>query len=85
MQTADPLENNRPSHQKAVRADIPEGNTHGLRSLSQKLRKGQIPKKLVFELKKLELNHTNSMLNSKKTHSDCTKKPDPSISSGLKV
>jgi hypothetical protein len=36
-------------------------------------------------LKKLELNCTNLELNSKKTHSDCAKMPDPSISSGLKV
>ncbi len=34
---------------------------------------------------KLELNHTNLELNSKKTRSDCAKMPDPSISSGLYV
>jgi hypothetical protein len=56
-----------------------------LRSLSQKLRKGQIPKKLASKSKKLELNRTNLMLNSKKTRSDCAKMPDPSISSGLYV
>jgi hypothetical protein len=56
-----------------------------LRSLSQKSRKGQIPKKLAPKSKKLELNHTNLMLNSKNTRSDCTKMPDPSISSGLYV
>jgi hypothetical protein len=49
------------------------------------MRKGQIPKKLASKSKKLELNHTNLELNSKKTHSGCTKMPDPSISSGLKV
>jgi hypothetical protein len=39
------LQNERPSCQKAERADIPEENTRRLRSLSQKLRKGRIPKK----------------------------------------
>jgi hypothetical protein len=34
---------------------------------------------------KLELNSTYLKLRSKKTRSDCTKKLDPSISSGLKV
>jgi hypothetical protein len=56
-----------------------------LRSLYQKLRKGQIPKKLAPKSKKLELNHINLMLNSKNTCSDCAKMPDPSISSGLYV
>ncbi len=56
-----------------------------MRSLSQKLRKGWIPKKLVPKLKKLELNCTNLELNSKKTRSDHAKMPDPSVSSGLKV
>ncbi len=37
------------------------------------------------KLKNLELNCTNSVLKSKKTHSDCAKTPAPSISSGLKV
>jgi hypothetical protein len=37
------------------------------------------------KLKKLELKCTNLELNSKKTCSDHTKTPDPSISSGLKV
>jgi hypothetical protein len=31
--------NEKPSHQKAERADFPEENTHGLRSLSQKIEK----------------------------------------------
>jgi hypothetical protein len=79
------LGNERPSCQKAERANIPEENTRGLRSLSQKSRRGQIPKKLVSKLKKLELNCTNLMLNSKTTCSDHAKKPDPSISSGLYV
>jgi hypothetical protein len=60
-------------------------NTRGLRSLPQKLRKCQIPKKIASKSKKLELNCTNVMLNSKKTCSDCAKKPDPSVSSGLYV
>ncbi len=58
------LGNERPSCQKAERADIPEENTRRSRSLSQKSRKGQIPKKLASKLKKLELNCTNLMLNS---------------------
>jgi hypothetical protein len=56
-----------------------------LRSLSQKSRKGRIPKKLASKSKKLELNCTNLMLNSKKTCSDCAKTPDPSVSSGIYV
>ncbi len=79
------LRNERPSCQKAERANFPEENTHGLRSLSQKSRKGRIPKKVVPKLKKLELNCTNLMLNSKNTRSDCAKMPDPSVSSGLYV
>jgi hypothetical protein len=35
----------RPSCQKAEKADFLEENTRGLRSLSQKLRNGQIKKK----------------------------------------
>ncbi len=35
--------------------------------------------------KKLELNSTNLKLKSKKTCSACAKKPDPTVSSGLKV
>jgi hypothetical protein len=77
------LGNEKPSHQKAERANFPEENTRGSRSLSQKLRKGRRPKKLVSKSKKLELNCTNLKLNSKKTCSDCTKTPDPSASSGI--
>jgi hypothetical protein len=79
------LGNEKPSHQKAERANFPEENTRGLQSLSQKLRKGWIPKKLASKSKKFELNCTNLMLNSKNTHSDCTVAPDPSMSSGLYV
>ncbi len=60
------LGNERLSCQKAERADFPKENTRGLRSLSQKSRKGRIPKKLASKLKKLELNCTYLMLNSKK-------------------
>jgi hypothetical protein len=60
------LGNERPSRQKAERANIPDENTRGSRSLSQKSRKGQIPKKLASKSKKLELNHTNLMLNIKR-------------------
>jgi hypothetical protein len=79
------LGNEKPSCQKVERANFPKGNTHGSRSPSQKLRKGQIPKKLASKSKKLELNCTNLKLNSKKTRSDCTKTPDPSVSSELYV
>jgi hypothetical protein len=47
--------NERPSCQKAERANFSEENTRGLRSPSQKPRKGWIPKKLAPKLKKLEL------------------------------
>jgi hypothetical protein len=77
--------NEKPSRQEAERANFPEENTHGLRSLSQKSRKGQIPKKIAHKSKKLELNCTNLKLKRKKTRSDCAKVPDPSVSSGLKV
>ncbi len=84
LRSAD-LRNERLFHQKAERADFPEENTRGSRSLSQKSRKSRIPKKLVSKSKKLELNCTNLMLNSKNTCSDCAKTPDPSVSSGLYV
>jgi hypothetical protein len=77
--------NEKPSCQKAESADFLEENSHGPRSLSQKMRKGPIQKKLASKSKKSELNCTNLELNSKNTCSDCTKTPDPSISSGLKV
>ncbi len=79
------LGNEKPSCQKLERADFLEENTRELRSLSQKSRKGQIPKKLAPKSKKLELNCTILKLNSKKTRSDCAKTPDPSITSGLNV
>jgi hypothetical protein len=78
------LGNEKPSCQNAERANFPEENTRGLRSPSQKLRKGQLPKKSASKLKKLELKCTSLKLNSKKTHSDCIKTPDPSITSGLR-
>ncbi len=77
--------NERPSRQKVERANFLEENTRGSRSLSQKSRKDRIPNKLASKLNKLELNCTNLMLNSKKTHSDCAKMPDPSVSSGIYV
>jgi hypothetical protein len=58
--------NEKPSCQKAERDNFLEENTRGLRNLSQKLRKGQIPKKIASKLKKLELNYTNLQLNSKR-------------------
>jgi hypothetical protein len=79
------LGNEKPSCQKAESANIPEENSCESSSLSQKSRKCQILKKLVPKSKKLELNCTNLKLNSKKTRSDYTKTPDPSVSSGLYV
>jgi hypothetical protein len=66
-------------------ADFSEENSRGPKNLSQKTRKGRIPKKLASKLKKLELHSTSLELKGKKTHSDCAKTPDPSVSSGLKV
>ena len=51
------------------------------RNLSQKTRKGWIPKKLAPKSKKLE----HLMLNSKNTRSDCAVEPDLGNSSGLYV
>jgi hypothetical protein len=53
------LRNGKHSCQKAKRADFPEENTRRSRSPSQISRKGQIPKKLAPNSKKLELNCTN--------------------------
>jgi hypothetical protein len=79
------LGNERPFCQKAEKAFFLNENTRGLRNLSQKSRKGWIPKKLVPKSKKLELNSTNLMLNSKNKCSDCTVEPDLGNSSGLYV
>jgi hypothetical protein len=76
------LRNEKPSRQKAERADFPEENTRRSKNLSQKSRKGQIPKKLASKSKKLELNCIYLELNIKNTRPDCAKKPDPSVSSG---
>ncbi len=70
---------------KEERTDFPKEHSCKPRNLSQKLRKGQIPKKLASKSNKLELNYTNLEQNSKKTLTDCTKTLDPSISSGLYV
>jgi hypothetical protein len=58
--------NEKPSRQKAENADFPEENSHGPRNISQKTRKGRIPKKLAPRLKKLELNSTNLKLKAKR-------------------
>ena len=79
------LGNERPSCQKAERANFLQENTLGSRNLTQKSRKGWIPKKLASKLKKLELNCPNLMLNSKNIRSDRAVVPDPGISSGLFV
>ncbi len=54
------------SCQKMKSANFPEENSLGLRNLSQKTRKGQLPKKLASKSKKLDLNSTNLKLKSKK-------------------
>jgi hypothetical protein len=79
------LGNERPFCQKAERADCLQKNIRRLQNLSQKSRKSWISKKLASKLKKLELNCTNLVPNSKNTHSDCAVVPDPGISSGLYV
>jgi hypothetical protein len=79
------LGNERPSRQKVERANFSQENTRGLRNISQKSRKRWIPKKLASKLKKLELNCSNLMLNSKNIRSDCAVVPDPGVSSGLFV
>jgi hypothetical protein len=79
------LGNERPSRQKAERANFPEENTCRSRSFFLSSRKGQIPKKLASKSKKLELNHTNLLLNSKNTRLDRAKTHDPSVSSKLYV
>ncbi len=77
------LGNERPSCQKTERANFLQENTRGLRNLSQKSRKGLIPKKLAPKSKKLELNSTNLMLNSKNTRSDRAVERDLGNSSGI--
>ncbi len=72
--------NRKPSFQKAE-----SENSRKPRNLSQKTRKGQLPKKLAPILKKLELNSNSLKLKSKKLCQDCAKKPDPSVSYGLEV
>ncbi len=84
LQSAD-LGNEKPSCQKAERADFLEENTRGSRSLSKKSRKGRISKKLAHKTKKLELHCTNLMLNIKKSCSDRAYMPDPSVRCGLHV
>ncbi len=79
------LGNKKLSCQKAERADFSEENTRGSRNLSQKSRKGRIPKKLASKSKTLELKCTNLELNSKNTRPDCANKPNLSVSSGLYV
>jgi hypothetical protein len=79
------LGNERPSCQRAERADFLQENTRGSQNLSQKSRNGWIPKKLAPKSKKLELKSTNLMLNSKNTRSDHAVEPDLSNSSGLYV
>jgi plasmid replication initiation protein len=79
------LGNERPSRQRAERADFSQEISGKSRNLSQKKRKGRIPKKLAPNSKKLQLNSTNLVLKSKNTRSDHAVVPDLSDSSGLYV
>ncbi len=58
--------NEKPSCQKVKSANFLDENTHGSRNLSQKSRKGWIPKELAPKLNKLELNCTNLELIAKR-------------------
>ncbi len=84
LQRANPG-NKKPSHQKTESTNFSEEKYRKLRNLSQKTRKGRLPKKFAPKLKKIELNSTNLRLKTKKTCCDCAKKHDPSIDYGLKV
>ncbi len=53
------------SCQKVESANFLEENSHKPGKLPQKMRKGQISKKLAYKLKKLELNRTNLKLKGK--------------------
>jgi hypothetical protein len=48
--------NEKPFHQKVESAAFPEENSRRPRNLSQKTRKGWLPKKIASKLKRLELN-----------------------------
>ncbi len=61
------------------------GNFPWIAKPFSKMRKGRIPKKLAPNSKKLELNSTNSVLNSKNTRSNHAVEPDLSDSSELYV
>jgi hypothetical protein len=58
--------NKKPSCQKPESVIFSEENFRGPRNLSQKTRKGQLPKKIVPKSKKLELNGTNLKQKSRK-------------------
>jgi hypothetical protein len=84
LQSANPG-NEKPSCHKAETAEFLEESSCEPRDLSQKMRESQISKKLAPKSKRLGLNSTNPKLKHAKTHLNCVKKPDPSISYGLKV
>ncbi len=44
-----------------------------------------VTKEISTHIEEIRKNNTNLKLKSKKTHSDFAKKPDPSVSYGLKV
>jgi hypothetical protein len=57
LQSASPGKE-KPSCQKAEKANFPGENSHKPRNLSQKTRKGQLSKKLAPKSKKIEVNST---------------------------
>ncbi len=75
----------KPSSQKVESANFLEENSCRSRNLSSKTSKGPLPKKLAPKLKKLELNSNSLKAEKQKPCPDCAKKPDPSVSYGLKV
>ncbi len=70
---------------KAGKDQFPGGKFPQIEIYFSQNKKDQLPKKVALKSKKLKLNHTNFRLKIKKTRSDHTKKPDPSISYRLKV
>jgi hypothetical protein len=65
LQSANPG-NEKPSCHNTETAEFLKRHSHKPRDLSQKMRKGQILKKVAHKPKKVELNSTNLILNYKK-------------------
>ncbi len=70
---------------KGRKCQFPGGKYPRIEKPFSEIKKRPKTKKLASKSKKLELNCTNLTLNSKKTHSDCAKTPDPSVTSRLHV